>query len=173
MSSPTYTLIARNTLSTNTAFIEFTSIPSTYTDLVLKCSTRSTNAGTFSDSFYVYVNSSSATVNSDTILRGNGSTASSVRFTSNNFIQIDNMDSAGNTANTFSSQEFYFPKYSSTGNKPISGINAMETNASAAYIQADAILWTGTTAISSLFLSFATGNLASDSTFYLYGIKNA
>ena len=72
----TYTPIATTTLTSVTQNLSFTSIPATYTDLVLVLSLRAST--TTSDAYFRYNNDSSSNY-SDTVLRGNGSTASSVR----------------------------------------------------------------------------------------------
>ena len=51
----TYTLITSQTLASSAASVTFSSIPSTYTDLVLRVSARTDNAAV-SDGFYVGLN---------------------------------------------------------------------------------------------------------------------
>ena len=73
----TYEPIATTTLGSATNSVNFTSIPSTYTDLLLigdfTCSANGTNAG-------VYFNSSTGSV-SQTSLYGSSTTAGSYRIT--------------------------------------------------------------------------------------------
>ena len=167
----TYTLISSNVLSSSAASVTFSSIPATYTDLVLKVSARSDFAGT--DIIKYTINSDSGSNYSWTQLLGNGSAASSTRG-SNTYARGGYIDNANQTASTFGSVEIYLPNYTSTSSRPASVFSADETNATAANIGAFATLYAGTAAISSLvFSSINGGNFISGSSFYLYGIKNS
>jgi hypothetical protein len=168
----TYTLIASNTLSSSAASVTFSSIPNTFTDLVLKVSARGTVAGTVS--FIIRPNSSSASEYSRTALFGTGSSAGSFR-NSNSGALLAYANPSDSTASTFSSIEFYFANYTASTTKPISSIVMMENNATAAEMYVLAQLWNNTTAISSLLIdaSGSGGNFASGSSFFLYGIKNS
>lgn len=74
----TYTPIATTTLGSATNSITFSSIPSTYTDLVLVFNGSMASAADLLMQF----NSDTATNYSDTILQGNGTSATSSRDTS-------------------------------------------------------------------------------------------
>jgi len=79
----TYTAIATTTVgSGGAASITFSSIPGTYTDLVVKASVRS-NQGNIANSLTIQFNGSSANFTSR-FIEGSGSTVSS--FTSTNTI---------------------------------------------------------------------------------------
>ena len=69
----TYTAIATQTASGSTTALTFSSIPQTYTDLVIVCLLTAGNTG----DAYLRYNSDTGTNYSDTALRGNGSAASS------------------------------------------------------------------------------------------------
>jgi len=173
----TYTLIASTVLESATDRVEFTSIPATYTDLVVRISARSTRAAS-SNNFTIKING--ATTNySYTDLYQSGSTAASSRDTiagGNTYLYGGALGAANITANTFNSIEIYIPSYLANQNKPLSVINAMENNSTTVNEQhAIAGLYSSTTAISSL--SFWSGdgsfNFAAESSFYLYGVKNS
>lgn len=165
----TYVLISSNTLSSSAASVTFSSIPSTYTDLVLRGSIRSTTAIDGQLTF----NGTGGTVYSRTYLRGDGSTAGSARNSSTSQVTLDDIYRNGSsTTNTFASFEIYMPSYLASQNKPISYDGADETNGTSAYRYAIAGLFRDTTAISSLTLTFTTAAV-SGSSFYLYGIKNS
>jgi hypothetical protein len=165
----TYTLISSNVLSSSAASVTFSSIPATYTDLVLRGSIRSTTAIDGSLTF----NGTGGTVYSRTYLRGDGSTAGSSRNSSTAQITLDDIYRNGsNTTNTFASFEIYIPNYLASTNKPVYYDGADETNGTAAYRYGIAGLFRDTTAISSLSIAFST-NAVSSSSFYLYGIKNS
>ena len=169
----TYTLISSNTLSASAASVTFSSIPSTYTDLVLRVSARTdVNAN---DQIVLQINTDTGTNYSKTRLYGNGASAGSGQYSNSAPSYTGyNLVGSGATASTFSNAEFYIPNYTSSANKPISQFGVEETNATTAYMSADAILWRGTSAITQLVLSsFQSGNFVSGSSFYLYGIKNS
>lgn len=175
----TYTLISSNTLTATTATVTFSSIPATYTDLVLRISARSDspNGQGAADGLFVRFNSSSVGQYSWTILKGDGATATSdYNYTVGNFYAGDYFGTVGYlaTASTFSSTEFYIPDYASSNKKPMSVFGVNETNATAAYLGVEAAFWNNTSTISSISLaSVFANNFVSGSSFYLYGIKNS
>jgi len=89
----TYTLIEAKTLGSNTANVTFSSIPQTYTDLLLKTSLRYT--GSSADSVKMLFNNSSSNYNFK-YLEGNGSSASS----GSNWFQGIWIDTVGSTSDT-------------------------------------------------------------------------
>jgi hypothetical protein len=168
----TYTLISSQVLSSSAASVTFSSIPSTYKDLVLRVSSRET-AGSTTTTFFVRYNGDSSTIYSDTVIYGQGSTgAGSYRNSSGgstgNELGLDPANTA--TSNTFGNTEIYIPNYTSSNKKVSSGFNAAESNTASGteFNAAVASLYQGTSAITSITLlgaSFAAG-----SSFYLYGI---
>jgi hypothetical protein len=170
----TYTLIASNTLSSSAASVTFSSIPNTYTDLVLRLSTRTDVAGQAIKSITLTFNSIGGTAYSSTRLQGDGSSAASGRV-SNAASLVLHFASEGATAtsNTFSNNEIYIPSYTISANKPISSITAQENNQTNAYVVAHAGLLSDTAVISSITLSVSTDNFVSGSSFYLYGLYNS
>lgn len=171
----TYTLISSNVLSSSAASVTFSSIPSTYTDLVLRCSVASDLAGVASN-LLLTINSDSGTNYSRTQLQGTGSATSSFKSTSATSISANqSIDGMSSTADTFASVEIYIPSYLISQNKPIS-INSVTENNSATNTYANAIasLWSNTAAITSLVMtSSGSSNFLTGSSFYLYGIKNS
>jgi hypothetical protein len=169
----TYSLISSNVLSSAAASVTFSSIPATFTDLVLRVSVRGTSANTFRD-FILRANGDSTTLYSTTRLRGDGSAANSNRETSDTRVLIgQGVIAASSTANTFSSVEIYIPSYTASQNKPMSGFAASDVNSTSAYLLATAHLYRSTTAISQLAVISETADFAIGSSFYLYGIKNS
>jgi hypothetical protein len=165
----TYTLISSNVLSSSAASVTFSAIPSTYTDLVLRCSTRNSSGGTcvIATTF-----NSQASGYSVTRLRGTGSSASSGRTSSATYLYFSLTDSTY-TANTFSNWEMYLPNYLSTTSKPVSNFSVTENNATTSYIDVNAGLSNITSAITSVTLTADGDTFVSGSSFYLYGIKNS
>ena len=167
----TYTLINSNVLSSSAASVTFSSIPATYTDLVLKVSVRNDISGD-ATWFDVVLNADTASNYSSTILYGTGSAAGSFRVS----ITRPDYTVAGATAtsNTFSNGELYFPSYTASQNKPISAHSTGENNSTTSYMAATAMLWRNTAAITSIQLkNNSTYLFQSGSSFYLYGISNA
>ena len=163
----TYTLISSNVLTSSAASVTFSAIPSTYTDLVLRCSVRCDQA---SGNLALTLNGSTSNF-SYTRLRGDGSAAASFRSTFNYF---GNINGTAHTSNTFTNAEVYLPNYQVSANKPMSSFTAQEDNATSAYITAVANLWSNTAAITSVTVNEYSGyNFVSGSSFYLYGIKNS
>jgi len=171
----TYNLIASNVLTTATASVTFSSIPATYTDLVLRISTRVDRAINGPHNCQLTVNGSATSDYSQTNLAEFGVTINSTRASAAAFITTA---STGNstTANTFSSNEFYFPNYASAANKTLSLVDVVENNSAADFesaIAARAGLRSNTAAITSITLNTNGYNYMVGSSFYLYGIKNS
>ena len=168
----TYTLIASNSVgSGGSAYVEFTSIPSTYTDLKLVGSARTDRSDSWLDYVSLLPNGSSSNI-SMRRLYGTGSTVGS--DTSASYLLAE-ADTALDTANTFSNFEFYIPNYNSSNYKSLSIDAVMENNSSTNnQMSLSAGLWSSTAAITSLRLNVVGGTqFVQYSTFYLYGIKNS
>jgi len=160
----TYTLIASVTVGSGGASsIDFTSIPSTYTDLLVKLSGRA-NA----DVVAVICSINSSALDSGKRLRGDGSTVASASSA-----ESYGVNNSGATASTFSNAEWYFPNYAGNSYKSVSMDAVAENNGTAAYSSINAGLENTTSAISSLSFAPNGGNFVQYSTAYLYGIKNS
>jgi hypothetical protein len=171
----TYTLIQAQTLASSAASVTFSSIPATYTDLVLKCSIREAPLSNQSTDLQIQFNADTTNNYSKTSIEADGATAFSTRQ-SNLYAQFFLNVTAGSvsTANTFSSFEMYLPNYTSTSNKPLSGFGADENNTTTAYLVGHAGLYRGTSAISLIkIMDPNIGSFDTTSSFYLYGIKNS
>jgi len=164
----TYEAIATVTVGSGGASsISFSSIPATYTDIVVKWSTRS-NRSAVTDPMRLGLNSSTTSFTTR-YLSGNGS--STVSGTSGRYIG----EATGNTAtsSTFSNGEIYIPNYAGANNKSVSSDNVSENNATEAVQTIVANLWSNTNAITSVELTLDTGSFMQYSTATLYGIKNS
>ena len=156
------------------ASIDFSTIPSTYTDLVVFLSARSAAGAGTVDNFSIKFNSST-TGYSDKFLTGDGSTASSSGSASRSEGLGGDICGGGATASTFSNSFIYIPNYAGSTNKSWSSDSVTENNATAAQSRLIAGLWSDTSAITSISLRYFGGgvNLAQNTTAYLYGVKNA
>ena len=167
----TYTLIASSTVGvTSVASIDFTSIPSTYTDLVLKLSLRTNRAGAVDDDIYVKLNG--ATTNfTYKYLKGSGSTVNS---SAGSVGYAAGINAAGATANTFANTEIYIPSYRSADYKSISVDSVTENNTTESYCFFQSVLWANTAAITSIgIVSGTSNNFVQYSTAHLYGFINS
>jgi hypothetical protein len=167
----TFELIASSTVGAGgAASIDFTSIPQTFTDLVLKVSARGNYAGV-GGAFFLEFNGLTTNLSSR-VLEGSGSAVSS--FTAASRIQNTGATNANNTANTFGNAEFYIPNYRGSTNKSVSVDGTGENNATENYSALTAGLWSNTSAITSIKLLInAASSIVQHSTAYLYGVKNA
>jgi len=150
--------------------IVFSSIPATYTDLLLKVSARTNASGAIYDDLFLTVNGQSAqqwrglyTINGTSV----------VASTSTGFALVSDATGASATASTFSNSEFYIPNYTSTGVKSISSDTVTENNATAANLNIAANTVTNCAAITSITLAASGNTFQQYSNFYLYGVKNA
>jgi hypothetical protein len=174
----TYTLISSQTLASSAASVTFSAIPSTYTDLVIKVSSRTNNVSTSSyliptwntDTGTNYSNTMFYTNDGGSVASGN---ESSVSPSTNNYNTRTN--GAGSTSNTFTNTEIYIPSYTVSQYKPLSQFGVQENNATTGiFLCTIASLWRNTAAISQLsFTPYGSDIFVAGSSFYLYGISNA
>lgn len=165
----TYELIASNTVGGGGVYsLTFSSIPSTYTDLLVRCSARTArSAGVDTLSFTV----SSGTSYSERGTYGSGSGTGSF---SGSVMEMVWVSDSLNTGNVYGNGDVYIPNYASSNAKSLSGDSVSENNSTAAYQALMAGLSSSTSAISSITIASYTSNLiVGGSTFYLYGIKNS
>ena len=164
----TMTLIQSVTVpSGGQASIDFTSIPSTYTDLQLLISGRGTSGGT--RDLLLSFNGSTANFTCRYVYgSGSGTPTSSTATT----WQAE-INSTTTTASTFGSAALYIPNYAGSTYKSISSDSVTENNATAVITWLSAGLWSNTAAINQITLTLDTGNFAQFSTAYLYGIRNS
>jgi hypothetical protein len=173
----THTLIQKITVgSAGAASIDFTNIPTTYTDLCLKLSARTNNTGV-----RVRFNGDTGTNYSWRRLNGNGAAAFSDSNTTygspyNTFVYWSMHSTTADTANTFGNGEMYIPNAFGSTYKSVSADSVQETNASTAYMAMQSGLWSSTTAINQITLTpdTATSPLFQQySSASLYGISTS
>jgi hypothetical protein len=155
------------------ATMEFTSIPSTYTDLLVVFSGRTDRTGTVADNTIMKINSSTSGY-SARFLEGNGSSAGSFTDSNQPPNYLFNSAAVSATASTFSNVSIYIPNYAGSTNKSYSVDSVQETNATTAYARLSAALLSNTAAISSLtFTNDGGANFVQYSTATLYGISKS
>jgi hypothetical protein len=166
---PTYTLIQPAVVvgSGGQTSITFSSIPSTYTDLVLKLSARNNGVQYFGQ---VYFNGNTSNYSRRSLF-GDGASSGSGAF-SNEFTLVNNPSTY--TASTFGNFEIYIPNYAGSANKSFSIDAVTENNATTSYAFLYAGLWANTSAITSItMVPFSPDQFVEHTTAYLYGVSNA
>jgi hypothetical protein len=152
-------LIETKTLGTAAASIEFTSIPQSFTDLVVLISGASDSTATRG-----ILSFNTGGTYTTRILFGAGTSADSL-VSETHFRVNDNSQ-----ANTFGNSEVYIPNYTSSSAKTFSGNAITEKDATNAIQNLSAGLWSGTSAITSMTLNPVGANFVAGSTISLYGI---
>jgi hypothetical protein len=155
--------------------IDFTSIPSTYTDLQILISARSdASSGSNAADISIRLNNDSGTNYSYRGLTGTGSTSGSFSLSGETqFTYIAFAGSSNVTSNTFGNSSVYFPNYAGATNKSLSADVVTENNATLTYMRLNAGLWANTAAINRMTLTIVSANFVQYSTATLYGIKNS
>jgi hypothetical protein len=163
-----YIPISTVTLGTGTASIDFTNIPQTYTDLVIKISARCTAGGNFGG---VIIAPNGSTSSYTLIWLGDaGGGAASYTQAAFGYNHLFYIPASAATANTFGNGEITIPNYASTNYKTVSADGANENNGTAIYQGISAGLWSNTAPITSITLTTA-GSFVQYSTATLYGIR--
>ena len=173
---PTFKLIASSAVGAGGASsITFSSIPQTYTDLVLSLSLR--HDSTAGDIRIRFNGSSSSIYSRINLYNSNGSAGSNSGSSQDAFYTSGTSDPSSYTASTFSNCQFYIPNYTSSNNKSLSKDAVTENNGTNIRLELSAGLWASSSAITSITVEANDGGTAANfvqySTAYLYGISNA
>jgi hypothetical protein len=157
----TYEPLATTTLGSNQASVTFSSVSSSYTDLVLVCNAIITTGG---DNFVINFNSDTSTNYSVTRLTGNSSSATSSRATNQTVLQCAGVGTTRqniiihmlgySNSNTYKT---VLTRYNDAGGTVAMNINSWRNNA----------------AINNILISTSGSTFATGSIFSLYGIKAA
>lgn len=168
----THKAIATVTVTGATAAnMEFTSIPGTYTDLLILSSVRFDISG--DNGFYFQFNNDTAGNYERLYVGGDGSTVSSAAASSQTRVPIGIGARSTATASTFSNSFAYIPNYTGSKNKSVLVDAVNENNATSADAMFWASIWNSSSAITSIKLFPSSGNIVQYSTATLYGIKNS
>lgn len=161
------------------ASIEFTSIPATYTDLLVLVSGRSSNAN-INDFLTMRINNDTGSNYSWRSLLGAGSSVLSSSGSSQTYIRSGYLTAANGTSNTFGNAAISIFNYAGSTSKTVSCNTVSENNSTSdgyAYQAHHNGLWSSSSAVTSIKLyaanydMSATYNFAQYSTAYLFGIK--
>ena len=155
----TYTPLASTTLGSAVASYTFSSIPSTYTDLIVVINPNTASV----DNMNIRFNGDTGTNYSNTFLFGDGSTALSTRGTNRTTI-------AGTASGGWEIVRWNVMNYSNTTTyKTV--LNRMDD--ASVYVATNVGLWRSTAAINSITIVAGTGNLPVGLMATLYGIASA
>jgi hypothetical protein len=162
----TFTKIASVTVGGGGAStMSFTSIPATYTDLIIKVSGRTSAT---SPEMTITFNGTSAS-NTDRLLYNYAGTVGS----NTSSPMRASVDMSTQTANTFGNADIYVPNYAGATNKSVSIEAVSESNSADAFMYMNAGLWSNTAAITTVTITAVSGSFVQYSTATLYGIKNS
>jgi len=167
----TYTLIQTIPVTGATATsIEFSSIPQTYTDLIVMVSGRANDSALYASTKITF--NSNATGYSGRYMQGDGATSSG-----QSFAQIVGFDPAATaTASIFSNATIYIPSYAGSTNKTYTVDCVSENNASSGgtYQVISAGYWGNTAAITTVTLAMIFGgSYVQYSSASLYGVRSS
>ena len=152
------------------AEIDFTSIPATYTDFVVKVCARTDVAAANRTTINFKFNNSTASQSMRTLFGYETPPVESSTYTD---LRLS-VPAAGATASTFGNAELYVPNYAGSNNKSVSVDSVNENNSTTAWLIGFwAGLWSNSAAITSITFTPASGNFVEYSTATLYGIKNS
>jgi len=163
----TYEVISATTVGTAAQTVTLSSIPATYTDLVVVVNAQ---ASVQSD-LYLTFNGDTSAVYSNTTLYGDGTSAGSRRDTRGNAYMVLTYygavtTTAGNSVHTINVMNYA----NTTTHKTV----LTRANAASSGVDASVGLWGSTAAITSITFDLpSTRTFSAGSTFTLYGIKAA
>lgn len=167
----TYQLITSSTLTTTASTVTLSAIPNTYDDLVLELTYRIDAAGQWGNNPHLRFNGDSSSIYNNTVIASFGTSSSGGVSTSNNLQTLQSSNSAGNTANTFTSTQIYIPNYVAAVGRQYAITKVGEQFATNNESHYYAATYMSTTAISSITFTSPSSNFIAGSSFFLYGIK--
>ena len=162
----TYVPIATYTLPSNQTSYTFSSIPSTYTDLVLVVSNLTTTVAGFS--IYMEFNADSAANYSETWLNGDGTTATSARRTADTKGFLGGYGSGTSTTNPALAVG-HIMNYANATTYKTALVRYSQTSAETNTL---VNLWRSTAAINAIRI-FTGGTMVAGTVMSLYGILGA
>lgn len=163
----TYTPIATQTLGTATTTVTFSSIPSTYTDLIMIVTAKTDVAGSSYNFLRVRFNNDSTSTYSMTFMGGDGSVTGSGRYSTQNLLYAGLATQASST--DFGQSILQFQNYSNTTTYKTM---LSRGNTAGSQVNATVGLWSSTSAINRIDIIYPSQNYAIGCTFTLYGIKS-
>lgn len=158
--------------SGGSSYVEFTSIPSTYTHLQIRGIGR-TSTATTSEQIYVQFNTDTGSNYSLHYIYGDGTTAYAGGGASQNNMYAFRVTGASAASSIFGGGVVDILDYKNTSKyKTLRTLSGEDKNGNG-FLFYQSGLWQSTNAITSIKLYSSSGNLAQYSSFALYGIKGA
>ena len=166
------TKIAQIDVASTVATMTFSSIPATFTDLMLVCMLRNDSpSGTPFGAANLVINGDTGSNYAQRYLSGNGATTSSTSNSTLTAVYPVRVTDTAATASTFASSTIYIPNYAGSTAKSVSMDTVSENNAATAAQEIVAGSWTGTAVINSLSLqNISTYLFQVGSSATLYGV---
>ena len=165
----TFELIASYSATGSVSSIDFTSIPSTFTDLCLKLSVTSASAGgAAANGYYMTFNG----LSTNRTYRRLYAVPNSAYSDSGSNMPVGSTNGTS-IADVFSNDEIFIPNYAGSTNKSSSVDFTIEANTTATALGFVANLWSSTAAINRITLTPDAGNFRTYSTAYLYGVRSS
>lgn len=162
----TYVAIASTTLTGTASSVTFSSIPSTYTDLVLVCNLGSTSA---LQAIIMRANGDTGSNYSYRTVRGNGSAGSSEQQSNQTQVRI----AVAVDTSTGAGDENIITHIMSYSNTTTFKTFIGRANQAGTATETNVSMWRSTSAINQLDIGLTGSTFVSGSTFNLYGIKAA
>lgn len=163
------TLISTTTVSTPVASITLSSLPQTYTDLLIVVSPRSDSASTALN-LLMQFNGDTGANYAYKYLRGSGATVGVGGGTGQTSILANSVVPGSTaTANTFGNITYTIPNYAGSLSKMVLNNGVSENNAATSYQTLNGGAWTSTAAITSIAFT-TTGNFVANTVVSVYGV---
>lgn len=163
MPTPTYDLVASNVLSTNATSVTFSSISSSYRDLIIVITARQTS-GTGQNQ--LRFNSDSGGNYANVSMEGTGAVAQSAYASTNAWWYINYNN--GDLDSSFTTSIVNIFDYAQS-NKQKTGLSRGNSMGSGTSVGANAHRWASNSAINTILIQ-ASGTYAAGSSFYIYGL---
>ena len=169
-----YESIATQTVGAGgTSAVTFSSIPSTFKHLQVRCINRDSTSTYVSNDLYMTFNGDTGSNYSLHRLYGTGSSAAADSGTTIPYMLIGQQATSLASANFFGANVIDILEYTNTNiNKTARALGGVDLNGNTdGRMMFQSGSWRNTAAITSISFRASTGNLAQNSTFALYGIR--
>ncbi len=167
----TYEAIATQTLGSNTTTVTFSSIPSTYTDLVIVLNGK--NGSATNTDITIQFNSDTGNNYSFTYLYGNGTTVGTGRVTNYPDGRLGYYTTPGTTDGYMGIIQIMNYSNTTTNKTMITRSSSLSSNTTYPGTETIVNLWRSTSAITTVAINSPTSTFATGSTFNLFGIASA
>lgn len=165
----TFTKLAQVTLGADYANVNFTSISQNYTHLLLTVAARGDTVSYYNNAF-IKLNNITTSYYGITMETGSSTPTVFNDSTGNAGLRFDFPSGGTTSSNQFGVAEVWFHNYTSGSHKGGTAEMYVGNQTSSTFIDRRAWHWSNTAAISSMYITAASGKFKTNSTFTLYGI---